>query len=441
MAVSVQGDRLVKLELEAAEGTPLLRGDDGEAAQEGHRHASITGSIFNLSNSMLGGGISLVALPFALREAGFVGFTLVVLLSACFTQMSVQQLADAATATAADTMAAGDYGTVAAAAAGSRGQHTVELFILLNNFGACIALLNTFGDVVPNELLRSAAGGVATALAQRTVLLLVATVVVLLPPSVMVRRIETLQFVSMAALGVCVLFVGFMAVVATESPAVPSAFWASRPASVLGFLNSLSIISFSFTCHFNVVPLMHALARPEKDFPTVVRASTFTSAVVYWVVGVLGAAAHPDSMAGDILEDYRHHAGAVYFRTALAVVIFLSVPLFAYEGSATLRTLVIDRVVGQRLSAPMRRMLSATVFTLGVAAVAVAVPDTGLIIGFVGAALSIPIMYVFPPLLYLQLHAGPKRTAAMTTLVAGATICIGCIVSSIFGFVQAEGRA
>lgn len=417
-----------------AESALLIPAQRKYSGVPGHRHASVSGSVFNLSNTMLGGGISLIALPTALREAGVAGFSLIVLLSACFTQMSVQQLADAATATAADAGDSGDYGTVAAAALGHSGQTLVELFVLLNNFGACIALLNTFGDVVPGEIAATNPSGVPAVLARRDVLILVSTALLVLPPTVLVRRIETLRFVSMAALMVCLGFVGFMVVVATESPRVPATFWSGEPAGVLQLLDALSIVSFSFTCHFNVVPLMHALAHPKRDFPGVIRASTFTSAGAYWVVGILGAAAHPDSSAGDILSDYSHHNGAVFFRTALATVIFLSFPLFAFEGAVTLQVLVLDPLTKHSLGGPVRGVLAAVLFTAGVTAVAVAVPDTSLVISFVGAALSIPIMYVFPPLLYLKVNAGPKRVAAVVTLMGGVTICLGCIASSVYGF-------
>ena len=103
-------------------------------------------------------------------------------------------------------------------------------------------------------------------------------------------------------------------------------------------------MSFSFTCHFNVVPLLHALPRPAAQFPTVIRASTAVSAVVYWTVGVLGALTHPDSPYGDILEDYRHYPGAVLFRTALAVMVAATFPLLAFEGILTLGALTFDRI-------------------------------------------------------------------------------------------------
>jgi hypothetical protein len=90
-------------------------GGGGGALQYTHnvpRVAGIGGSIFNLSNSMLGGGISLIALPAAAREAGFVGFSMLVAVSAFMTQVSVLLLADAAVAAGGPTEPAADYGEV-----------------------------------------------------------------------------------------------------------------------------------------------------------------------------------------------------------------------------------------------------------------------------------------------------------------------------------------
>jgi hypothetical protein len=45
---------------------------------------------------------------------------------------------------------------VAAAALGYTGETAVEVFVLLNNFGVSVALLNTFGDIVPGKSCHSA---------------------------------------------------------------------------------------------------------------------------------------------------------------------------------------------------------------------------------------------------------------------------------------------
>jgi hypothetical protein len=115
---------------------------------------------------------------------------------------------------------------------------------------------------------------------------------------------------------------------------------------------------------------------------------------------VLGAITHPDSPYGDILKDYQQYDGAVVFRTALAVMVVASFPLFAFEGTLTLQALTLDRVAClSNLGFWTRRWISATVFTAATVAVSVAVPNTGVMIAFVGAAFAIPIMYIFPPVL------------------------------------------
>ena len=91
--------------------TPLVSSGAARRTRSGLPSAGVAGSIFNLSNSMLGGGISLIALPAAAREAGLIGFTALIVLSAWCTQVSVQLLADAAVA-AGGVEPAADYGKV-----------------------------------------------------------------------------------------------------------------------------------------------------------------------------------------------------------------------------------------------------------------------------------------------------------------------------------------
>jgi amino acid permease len=139
---------------------------------------------------------------------------------------------------------------------------------------------------VTGEITRiSQSSTVLHELGTRDFLVPIVAVCVLLPAAVAARRIESLRFVSMAALIVSFLFVVFMVVVATQhSPSAPRSFWVAAPRNALDFLDALAIVSFAFTCHFNVVPLLHALPRPENQFPIVIRASTAASAVVYWLV-------------------------------------------------------------------------------------------------------------------------------------------------------------
>jgi hypothetical protein len=114
------------------------------------RVASVPGAIFNMSNSILGGGISLLALPSAVASAGPALFLVLLVGSGVATVVSAQLLAEAAEHARVTT-----YDGLGARALGNAGSTAVMVFIFLNNFGVCISFLQGFGDVVP-ELVQQA---------------------------------------------------------------------------------------------------------------------------------------------------------------------------------------------------------------------------------------------------------------------------------------------
>ena len=78
---------------DTANSAQLLK---AEGVAEYKRVGTVPGAVFNLSNSILGGGISLLALPSAVQSAGPVLFLALLVVSGVATVASAQLLADAA---------------------------------------------------------------------------------------------------------------------------------------------------------------------------------------------------------------------------------------------------------------------------------------------------------------------------------------------------------
>jgi hypothetical protein len=129
---------------------PVVPGNVSAHKTHNPRVSTVPGAIFNMSNSILGGGLSLLALPSAVAAAGPALFLVLLVGSGVATIMSAQLLAEAA-----EHAGVTEYDALGATALGKVGSTAVMVFIFLNNFGVCITFLQGFGDVVP-ELVQTA---------------------------------------------------------------------------------------------------------------------------------------------------------------------------------------------------------------------------------------------------------------------------------------------
>jgi amino acid permease len=235
-----------------------------EAHAPGARVGTVPGAIFNMSNSILGGGISLLALPSAVAAAGPALFVVLLVGSGVATILSAQLLAEAA-----EHAGVTSYDALGATALGKVGSTAVMVFIFLNNFGVCISFLQGFGDVVP-ELVQTAVaahhrhdtrGNPLLLLHNSTVadgsdaevsrpLLTLLLLLPLLPVMITLTRIEHLQSLSLVALVLVLLFVGFIITVFAENGSAEGAGseWSRIPTSIIDTLNAVATISFCFAC-------------------------------------------------------------------------------------------------------------------------------------------------------------------------------------------------
>ena len=319
---------------------------------------------------------------------------------------------------------------------------------------------------------------------RRSVLVLLLAVP-LLPVMVSITRIERLQSLSLAALVLDLLFVGFIVVQFGKHGAEAGSghYWTDGPSSAVGMLNAIAIISLSFTCHFNIIPIWVGLKQP-KAITAVITWSTVANTFLYAAVGLIAFFAHPTRVSDDILDDYAGFEGVDVFRVFVVVAMVITFPLIGFEGQHAFQALALGGTCGRdaalcssssssssssngasrragRAADPTymtprtKHVIACTVYTMLAITVAAAVSDTGAMIALVGAACGIPIMYILPPLLYLKAasnatHAPPSmqppseamqkaarpaaRKGAAALLVLGVLVCIACIVSSILGF-------
>ena len=236
------------------------------------------------------------------------------------------------------------YQGVARRTIGERGAAATQGLIVCLTFGISVAVIDIFADVAPSVL------GLP-----RTITVILAGCAVT-PIVALVRRIERLAIISIIASSLAVAFVGFvylhhwtrdaaLAEAGAGSDGIGDAL-PSPQGSLASLLEAVSVINLSFLCHFNCLPLFHALpgapSVPARDgMYRVIGVSTLLALVVYASVGILGYIAFGEHTNGNAFASFAQ-TGTVgrVLNNALAAAQLASLPLLVHEGVRELVSLL-----------------------------------------------------------------------------------------------------
>lgn len=383
---------------DGSESEQLLQKPD--PPEERPNGASLGSGVLNLTNTLLGGGIAFIALPVATKQVGVLLLVALILLSG---------LANAFTCTllvkSAEISNMRSYFDLSAAALGPW-RHLVTLFIFFNNFGVCIAFIATFGDTFPS-VMRQWHGGF---LVHRVDCVAVVTLVLLLP-MLTLTKLDSLRILSGCSIVLCLFFAGVVVASSAEADRSPPD---ADEISFVTFLQALSVITLSFTCHYNILPVQNELSRPA-GIRAIINISMVVSSMLFCLVGTFAFYCHPDT-TGDILADFSSPVGAAgelgagpgsattVARLGVAAALLFTFPLIAFEGvhcAGALLQVVVDAscsshgtaggASGEVVHVHEYRKLLAFVFTLLASIPGALGADTSAVIGFVGSFCGIPV--------------------------------------------------
>ena len=297
--------------------------------------SAVAGTIFNLLNTILGGGGGIVPLPRCVKLAGPRFAPMLLAFCAVASACSAFAIVEASCVVREHT-----YQGVARRTIGRRGAMIVQILVVSLTFGISIAVMDIFADVAPSVLHIS-----------RTATVICAGCTVM-PIVALVRRIEQLAIVSVAATVLVAVFVAYVWTGRADAvePPVSSVRGDSQgdfQATTAELMEAVSVVNLSFLCHFNLLPLFRALsdgvpsraARPAMHVAIAV--ATTLALLVYGTVGVLGFQRFGERTSGNAFADYAS-AGPFghILNSALATAQLLSLPLLVHEGVRELVSLL-----------------------------------------------------------------------------------------------------
>ena len=318
----------------AVERSPFLRPSNPrllKKAQQKHisntqeRKSSLLGAYANLCNVTMGAGI--VGMPYAIKEAGLVSGTAMIIICALLTDYSVRQLISAGKVADVNS-----YETLMEATFGRPGFIFLSINMFLLSLGSMIAYLIIIKDTLP-VLMHVTPHDEDT----KRVIMFISSLLIILPLSLQ-RDISDLEKTSKfnVFLNTCLV-----ALVAGFSPIKESVSASGGIIQVLSdekildlstFFIGFGVCSFAFVCQDSSFIIAGSMSKPTKfRWKKVTQGAMLTCVILEMTMGVSGYLAYQKNSVGNILNNMNtHHWSGVASRTILVTTMFFAYPMNLY---------------------------------------------------------------------------------------------------------------
>ncbi|KAJ2578031.1 hypothetical protein GGH19_000826 [Coemansia sp. RSA 1807] len=348
------------------------------------------GAGFNLVNTIIGSGI--LALPYALKEAGFYFGIFILVAISLLTYISLNILVYSGRRTGLYK-----YEAVSQAALGRSGHHILAFALAVNSIGSCISYLMIVGDTA-SAVAQHVFG--LHALTSRPIVITTAAVVFTLP-LLFFRTLEPLVRASVASTLCLPFIVGIVAIRGPSYRVEP----APQPVFGPSVLPAIGVIAFAYsctqTCYQSYLTLQ---SKTLEGWKYATAFATSLSVVVYLAFSIISYDAFGQATQPNLLNNFAHDdAMANVARVLLAFSLTLTYPMQFYPIRDLASTLLgfspINIATYQERYKFYALIMVLFASTLGVA---LAVDDLGVVFKLIGTAASSLLVFGLPGVIYLK---------------------------------------
>lgn len=392
-------------------------------------------SVFLVVNAALGAG--LLNFPQAYQQAG--GVVIAILIQALFLVFIVTAIM--ILAYCSDIKGANTYQDVVRTVCGKNAQRASAVFLTTYCFGTCITFLIIIGDQWEDLFLFSARTLYCTKepVYMNRSFTIVVTSLILILPLCFPKRIDFLKYASfIGVLGI--LYVVVLVTAKYFLPHDPPESIKTRPDEWMDVFLVVPTICFAYQCHVSIIPIYSCMEpRNLKNFSKTVSVAMILCVVTYTGTAAFGFLTIGDSITSDILLSYNQDAAVLIAVILIAVKTYTTYPILLFCGRAAfeclwtdLRRLSPDTIVRQER---LRRIITTLVWFTATLALAVFIPNIGVVIELLGAFAAV-FIFVFPGMCLLASTLSKVDEQGWTRLrkfLAGFSCCFLALGAFIFG--------
>lgn len=401
-----------------------------------HATATVVGSMFTLTNTILGSGT--LAVPFAIASSGWLLGNAVMLAIALITRYSVYLLLSASDR--AGYHCAKTYESIGHYTMGAFGTQLAEFTFIFGGFGTLVSYFIFITDLFAAVL------GVSAAHKWRVTVACWACVIL---PLSLARKIGKLRLSSVLAIlsiAYVVVFVGASAAVvyhsssSTEVSDVRVQAVRFEPGSVY----TVTLLIGAFACHNTALPVYDELQRRSvARMNRAVVGAIAIAFVLYEVIALAGYAQFGDATKDNIMLNFSDAYVAAHTslrlpllvgRTCMGLALLLTTPIAMWPFRSCILSVYL-RVKNSGVQTPSsaataREHASVTIVSqLLILLCSIFVPSVKIPLSIVGSVSGSLLIFIMPSLFYMLLspHALLSRAHAGPLLMLGTGACVGVV--------------
>uniref|UniRef100_A0A0D9XRF2 Amino acid transporter transmembrane domain-containing protein n=1 Tax=Leersia perrieri TaxID=77586 RepID=A0A0D9XRF2_9ORYZ len=401
-----------------------------EAVAGGQHHGKPTSSFAHSVINMVGMliGLGQLSTPYALENGGWASVFLLIGLGAmcAYTAHIIGKCLD-------DDPASRTYQDIGGRAFGGKGRAIASAFIYLEIFFALVSYTISLTDNLP--LVFPNSGGLAFAGLTSPQLLTVVAVLVAMP-SLWIRDLSTISFLSFAGIAMSLLIFSTVVLAAAFSGAAGNNH---IPILQLERIPAVSgLYMFSYAGHI-VFPNIHAAMRDPRAFTRVAVASFAVVTALYASMAFAGAAAFGAAVSPQVTLSMPRGLAAT--RVALWATVLTPVTKYALEFAPFAISLErrLPASMSPRARAAARGGVGSAALLL-ILALALSLPYFQHVLSLTGSLVSVAISVVFPCAFYLKIRWGHVSRAAVALnaamIAAGVVLAVVGTASSAKSLLQ-----
>ncbi|KAJ5079439.1 amino acid transporter [Anaeramoeba ignava] len=358
------------------------------------QNGSLSQSIFNLANTIIGAGS--LSIPFAFKASGAILGTLLLVFSGLLAVYSMYLLAQIS-----EFSNVFGYSELAKKAYKKVGSKFVVFCVFLLTLGASAGYFCFIGDL-SSSIMGHYLDTKKTFLKDRRFLILVVVVLVCFPLTFF-DNIVKLSLTSLISL-LAVFYVGIQTVIKSSIYLHKNGI--NHQKIVYFNLKSdlflaIPIFSISFICQINFFPILDRLANPTKKRKRfVILDSVGSSAFFYFFIGLFGYLNFYDETQGNVLLNYGNDPASIIAKFAMLITIIFSTPIIFFACKISFYQLFFSEQHPRK----WKKIISILIPFFIALFIGIFVPDVVPIFGFTGALSGNIIVYLLPALFFLKLR-------------------------------------
>ncbi|KAF1325132.1 Amino acid/auxin permease, partial [Globisporangium splendens] len=409
------------------------------AKRDHHATSTVVGSMFTLTNTILGSGT--LAVPFAIASSGWLLGNLVMLAIALITRYSVFLLLTASDR--AGYHCAKTYESIGHYTLGAFGTMLAEFTFIFGGFGTLVSYFIFITDLFVAVLSISEQ--------HKWIVTVVCLVGVILPLSLN-RKIGKLRLASVLAIlsityVVAFVLIAFLVVYHRHQDDSNSSIDLSRVQAVRfepGSVYTVTLLIGAFACHNTALPVYDELrSRSIQRMNKAVGGAIAIAFVLYEIIGLFGYLQFGDATKDNILinfsDDYVAANPLIRFpllvgRSCMGLALLLTTPIAMWPFRSCILSVVL-RVKNngkQTPSSAATRWEHASVTLVSqllILLCSIFVPSVKIPLSIVGSVSGSLLIFIMPSLFYMLLspHAFVSKQHVGPLLMLAAGACVGTV--------------